>query len=117
MNLTVVSPLVPEADGKVVISRNVVIASIFLLFALAIRRIVGCSGVNVALERNSGSVRAPDRRSGARHQRRDALRLAGSSHVEDVDLIRVVAVAFGREREPAPVRAPGRVTFGCGRAR
>ena len=89
-----------------------------LFFLLLIGCVVGGTRVDLALEGEALPVGAPGRRPGPGDKRRNAHGLAGSCHIENVNLRRFLFFALlrfaprGAESKPAAVRAPRRIRLG-----
>jgi len=75
-------------------------------------RIVGGVGVDEAGEEQRLAIGPPRGRAGARRDGRHADRFAAAGEVQCVNLVRLVAFAFGREGDAAAVGAPRDAAFG-----
>ena len=118
VDLQVVAPMVPLTHRENVIGRRMVLPLCPLLFLFLIGCVVSGTRVDLALEGESLPVGAPGRCPGPGDKRRKAHGLAGSCHVENIDLRGFLFLSFlrftarGAESKSAAIRAPGRTFFG-----
>ena len=114
--LAILEPAVPVADREALVLPRVPLARLAL----------GSDALVVGLEQRARVVRAAEdelaavrrelRATRAIGQRRQPTRLA-AAQVEEIQLLRLIALALGREHEPRPVRAPGHAALAARRAR
>ena len=106
VRLQIVSPAIPLADWEYLVGRDIGFAFLTCFFLGGIRLVIRSARIDSALECDTGAVGTPLRRTRAGCEVRDTHCLARAVHVQDVDLVLLVAASLGAKGDLAAVGAP-----------
>lgn len=107
MRPRVVEPFVPTTHGKTLVRANLGFRFFAVVGDFLICRVIGRAAINRALEENRLSIRTPLRGARAQGDLGQTARLATGA-VDQINLVGLVAVAFGAEGDLATVGTPRR---------
>jgi hypothetical protein len=114
--LAVLEPAVPVADRETLVLPRVPLARLALGGDALVVGLEQRARVVRAAEDELAAVRRELRAARAVGQRRQPTRLA-AAQVEEIQLVRLIALALGREHEPRAIRAPRYAALAARRAR